>query len=345
MRKHDSGIRLEPVSSPPAAVRRRFSRRLLDVDRTSTANMRSLVRAITSAKSEYRRTRAAIVGADGLRRYSMLRKKLARVSRSARIRQSNALLEEIGVDRALTIRLRKAYLDAVRKLRDFGQLPVPPRDIAPFDCASPWVTYTAPYGGFLWSFAWERSDEPDNPVLVRHLDPMTGQIGSSIEAQLSGADNDDFLTAEYYTALTAWHTALATGPLEGYLAFEFRTSTYSGDVSDEFGLSSATFSHFGFARFRVADSVGTEDTQESRIFNFIDTAWGDDRSWSNYVAKPRDYHWYYFRTDASFDRGTPLLLEAGVHNTTWFEADDQSITMADDLDLRLDRIMVRSCPT
>jgi hypothetical protein len=38
-----------------------------------------------------------------------------------------------------------------------------------------------------------------------------------------------------------------------------------------------------------------------------------------------------------------VLLEAGIMNTTWFECDDESITTADDIELRLDRIMVRSC--
>jgi hypothetical protein len=46
----------------------------------------------------------------------------------------------------------------------------------------------------------------------------------------------------------------------------------------------------------------------------------------------------------AFAQGSALLLEAGVHNMTWFFADYESIKTADDLDLRLDRIMVRSCP-
>jgi hypothetical protein len=38
------------------------------------------------------------------------------------------------------------------------------------------------------------------------------------------------------------------------------------------------------------------------------------------------------------------VLEAGVRNVTWFQANDMSVTMEDDLDLRLDRTMVRSLP-
>ena len=87
------------------------------------------------------------------------------------------------------------------------------------------------------------------------------------------------------------------------------------------------------------------DTQESRIFNFIDTDWGDGTPWSNFVSAPRDLHWYYFKTAESFAQGSALVLEAGVWNSTWYFADDESIKTANDLDLRLDRIMVRSCPS
>jgi hypothetical protein len=38
------------------------------------------------------------------------------------------------------------------------------------------------------------------------------------------------------------------------------------------------------------------------------------------------------------------VLEAGVWNSTWYFADDMSIKTSNDLDLRLDRIVVRSCP-
>jgi hypothetical protein len=67
-------------------------------------------------------------------------------------------------------------------------------------------------------------------------------------------------------------------------------------------------------------------------------------SWNNYVSAPRDLHWYFFRTTIPFEQGRVILLEAGVRHMTWFTANDESITTADDLDLRLHQIMVRSCP-
>jgi hypothetical protein len=179
-------------------------------------------------------------------------------------------------------------------------------------------------------------------VLTRHLDEATGRIGSSIRTYLSGADDDDFVDAEYYTCFYAWHTALADGPLDAYLVFVFRTSTYSGQVHDEFGFSDAVYNQWARVRFRVTNRAGRGDSQESRIFNVAGAAYGDDESWDDYVAPPNDMRSFYFRTSTSFAQGEPLLLEAGVLNTTWFTADDQSIETADDMDLRLDRITVRS---
>ena len=341
---HKSDVRLEPVKSLAEVVRRTRGR-LLDLDKSAAKENSAQSRKLKALKKEYRRNLAALMGRAGLRRYQDLRRKPSKAARSKRIRESSALLDEIGIDRVRAGRLQKAYLDDARKVIALGDSDAPPpRPRAP-SRDSPWVTYSAPYGGYFWSYAWDHSDEASDPVLARHLNPGSGQIGSSIKTQLSGADDDDFLNAEYYTALNVWHTALATGPLEGYLAFEFRASSYSGQVKDEFGLSDATYSQLARAHFRVLDSQGVLDTQESRIFNVIDTAWSEDASWNNYVAKPGDLHWYHFQTSESFSQGSVLVLEAGIWNMTWFLSDDESITTADDLDLRLDRIQVRSRPS
>jgi hypothetical protein len=342
---HKSGVRLKPIDWLSESVRRRARSKLLAADEKSAKQNQALARQLMALRSEYRRNLAALIGAGGMRRYRELREKLAKAPRAQRIREARRLLEEIGFDRVRAERLRKQYRDTARKLLKLDDVRIPPGVVLPDTHCSPWVTYTAPYGGFFWSFAWSRSDEASNPVLTRHLDNVTGQIGSAIDTRLSGADDDDFVEAEYYTALNTWHTAQATGPLEGYLAFEFSVSTYSGRVSDEYGFSNATFSQLARARFRVSDTQNVLDTQESRIFNFIDTDWGDGTSWSNFVSAPRDIHWYYFKTAESFAQGSALVLEAGVWNSTWYFADDESITTADDLDLRLDRIMVRSCPS
>lgn len=159
---------------------------------------------------------------------------------------------------------------------------------------------------------------------------------------ISGADDDDFLNADYYTSFRIWHQAIATGPLEAYLAFKFVTSTYSGQITDELGLSNATVNQWARSEFRVLAPDGIWDFQVSRMFNVLEVVWGGDVSWDNFVAAPNDIHWYYFRTSRSFTRGDQLLLEAGIRNLTWYTADDESVATADDLDLRLDRVLVRS---
>lgn len=338
---HKSGVRLEPVKSLGEVVRRTRGR-LLDVDKRAAKEISAQSRKLKALKKEYRRNLAALMGQAGMRRYQDLRKKLSKTSRSQRIRESSALLDEIGIDRERAGRLQKAFLDDARKLLALGDTDAPPpRPRAPRR-ESPWVTYSAPYSGSFWSYAWDHGDEASDPVLARHLNPSSGEIGSSIKTQLSGADNDDSLNVEYYTALNVWHTALASGPLEGYLAFEFRASPYSGEVKDEFGISSATYSQLARARLRVLDSQGVLDTQETLIFNIIDVDFGDGDLWKRVVSAPGDLHWYYFRTSESFAQGRVLMLEAGVRNMTWFLSDDESITTTDDLDLRLDRIQVRS---
>ncbi len=300
-------------------------------------------RELRALKSGYRRDLAALMGSTGMRRFRDLRKELSKAPRSKRIRETTSLLDEIGLDRVRAGQLQDPYLDDARKLLavDDGRFLRPP--IGPVK--SPWVSYGPPYGGYFWSYQWDRSDETSDPVLSRHLDPNTGQIGSSIKTQLSGADDDDFLNAHYYTAVNVWHTALATGPLEGYVTFEFNASPYSGQVKDESGFSDATYNQWARARFRVVDSQGVTGIQESRIFNFVGTDWGHGESWNNYVAKPRDLHSYYFRTDESFSQGGLLLVEAGIWNVTWFQSNDESITTSDDLDLRLESLRVRSLPS
>jgi hypothetical protein len=344
---HRADVHLASVDWLPVAARRRVRGALFSRDQERVKRNLTLARQLQTLKAEYGRDMSALMGRGAMRRYRELRKQLAKAPRSRRLLESNALLKQIQFDRVRAGKLRKSYLNAVRKLLlvvDTGRVSLPRPLLTDFG-KSPWVIHTAPYEGYFWSYSWERSDEADDPVLARHLDHISGQTGSSISTRLSGADDDDFLRAEYYTAVNVWHTALATGPLEGYLAFAFRTSTYSGQVSDEFGFSSATYSQWARARFRILSSQGLMDTQESRVFNFISTDWGDGESWSNYVALPNDVHWYYFKTATSFSQGSTLLIEAGIWNMTWFSSNDESITTADDIDLRLDCIKVRSCPS
>ena len=51
------------------------------------------------------------------------------------------------------------------------------------------------------------------------------------------------------------------------------------------------------------------------------------------MAPPGDIHRVHFATPKSYPAGNWLLMEGGVRSTSWFFADDQSITMSVDLDL------------
>jgi hypothetical protein len=341
---YKTGDRLARSPWLTEATRRRMLNALSKHDAASVRLNHAIVRELRALRTEYRRTLAALMGPAGARRWRALRSEMAEASRAQKLRASRALLDSIGFNRERADRLRRQYTAATSKLLQLRDVHFPPGGIVVDDRCSPNLTYTAPYDGFFWGFSWHRSDEASDPVLTRYLDMATGECGSAIETRLSGADDDDEVAVDFTTALRVWHTAQATGPLEGYIAFEFNNSTYSGTVSDEWGFSDATFSQLARASLRVLNTDGVIDQFESRIFNFIDTDWGDGASWSNFVSMPRDIHYYYFRTEAAFAQGSSLILEAGVRNMTWFFANDESIKTADDLNLRLDRIVVRSCP-
>jgi hypothetical protein len=338
----DFDVRLGTAGSSADQIRR-ARRDLLALEKDRAEASKSTARELRSLSAHYRRDLSDLVGAGGMRQLRQLRKNRSTMTRAQRTRRIDALLNEEGVDRARLRRLQKTYADDARVLLSRGnEKPVnPPR--LPGDC-SPWVTYKAPYAGYFWSYHWQRTSNVSLPELTRHLDSSNGRIGSSIKTHVSGAGDDESLIADYYTGLNVWHTAQATGPLEAYLAFEFTTSSYSGKVKDEFGFSFAVWQQWAAANFLALESQSQFERQESRLLVTVDTAWGDDKDWSDYAEKPRDIHYYYFRTAATFEQGTSLLLEAGISTHNWFEADDESITLAEDVDLRLDRIMVRSCP-
>lgn len=317
---------------------------LKGVDRESAQAQDAILRELRSARADYRKELRKVIGASGLRKFDGLRDDRANRKRSERIRRSISVLQEIGIDRSELDDLRRSYLATARDLLPRPDIS-PPQVPIDTPCDSPWVTYQAPYSGYFWSFRWERDADPSDPVLTRYLDRNTGRIGSRIDTKDDDAGDDDWLNVDYYTALNVWHTPLITGPLEVYLAFEFRNSPYSGTVRDEFGLSTILYSQLARARMVASDANDPVQTemQESLVYNRIEFLWGEDDDWSLRVAKPQDQHWYHFKTAATFQQGSSVLLEAGIRHLTWFETDDESIETSADLDLRLDRIMVRSC--
>ena len=341
-RKRASDFAFEPERSGGRAQLSLARRTLVEVNRARAEEAHSVRDELRGLRDEYRDAIAELIGPAGMRRLRKLGSDRSGASRAQIIRRTRTLLRNEGVDQTRLQRIQERYEQEARAIISAFDGPARHR---PLDggCDGPWVTYSAPFGGYAWAYAWERTANPSNPVLISHLDAQAARVGSSIQAKVSGAGDDDFLSASYYTGLNRWHTALDTGPLEVYLGFEFNASTYSGKVTDEFGFSFAVYHQWAGARLTAVGAQGGSESQRSRILAFIGVAWGENDSWDYYAEKPRDMHWYHFRTTTSFQQGEAVLLEGGVENMTWFEANDQSIAMADDVNLRLDRIMVRSC--
>jgi hypothetical protein len=334
-----------PGTTRGAAAEARARRAIASVERDASRRNKQAAKELERIQAEYRRELVRMVGAGGMRELDVLRSARSRLPRSRRIKRSVAVLEKIGVDKARILELRLPYLNRARKILD-GITAVAPLDLpyhAP--CDNPWVTYRAPFGGYSWAYAWERTSNPPNPVLERYLDTQTGLIGSRIEIEESSASDYDFVSAAYYTGLSAWHTPLSTGPLEVYLVFEFNTSTYSGEINDEFGFSDCLYAQGAYAELLAADAFDPvqRDTVKSSMYGFTEFSWAEDDFWLRQIAAPHDMHWYFFRTAATFQQGSSVLLEGGIRHSAWFQTNDKSVSMSADVNLRLDAIMVRSC--
>lgn len=301
-------------------------------------------RELAAVRRDYLKELKSLVGIRGIRELSAIRTG-RKLTRSQKIRRSIAVLEGTGLTREHIRVLSHPFLlrsrDILAEATQATEYEVPHDS----PCESPWVTYQPPFSGYVWSYDWHRSSGPANPVLSRYLDTTTGRIGSSIQAKDPDAGDDDDMAVDYYTGLNVWHTPLSTGPLEVYLVFKYVSSKYSGKIRDEFGFSNITYTQGAFARLLASDALNPVQTeeQESSMYGFTDFIWGGDIDWDREGARPRDLHSYFFRTGASFEQGSTVLLEGGVHHMAWFQTNDESITMSSNVDLRLDKIMVRSC--
>jgi len=341
---HKFDIRIAPAVAGEAGARRVMNR-VLKRDRDALRAAADLKRQIHTLDKEHRRQLTQLIGPRGVRELNAIRSSGAKIRRSQKIRRSLALLKDYGVERSQLLDLTRPYLRKTRDLMAQSSEALPDNEPLAGPCNSPWVSHTAPFGGYSWWYNWSRTSNPRDPVLERYLETSTGRVGSRIETKDPDAGDNDELTADYYTGFSLWHTPQMTGPLDIYLAFEFNVSTYSGKVRDEFGFSDIIHNQYAVARMTATDSQdpNQKDDQESVIYGFTDFLWGEDDDWSREVARPRDLHWYYFKTAATFYQGSPVLIEAGVQHGTWFRTNDESITMAANIDLRLDQVRIRSC--
>lgn len=338
-------IRLSNHRSISPALRARYLKLAAADARTREAEQKDTARKLAALSTAYRKKAVNAIGAKAFREYRALKKELENAPRAKRLRATQKFLDAIAFDRMRLRQLRREYFAAARLL-----LPDIRADLdgvfemAPPD-GSPWVEHRAPFNGvFDWT-TYTKQGDVNAPSFTTSANPATGVLRSRIRARVSDAGDDDQLTAEHEAGFTTWHTTLEDGRIEGFVVFEFRQrGIHRGEISDEWGFSNAVRSQSAVARLRVYANSGPVETLDSLIFAETEPHWGDADFWNHATGNPRDLHGFYFSTTRTYPQGTPLVLEAGIHNLAWLQVDDMSIDMTNDLDLRLEKIKLRSCP-
>lgn len=359
---------LKPNDEVPKDVQESARERVYERQREERERSERLASEIEHLRKAHRQEFGTILGTENVAAYAELRAAARREMRDMRtqvdpetpqgeaqiqrlrcrlINETDEFLARVGTDFDKLLELRQDHNARLQALVPSDLLNIPEVEIPTTvidDTLSPtWTIYTPPYAGFFWSLHAEWSDESDEPALDRHLDPTTGQIGSSIRLRVKGADNSDDSSAEYYTTNKLWHQTTAAGQLEGFMVLGRRTAArFEAKVSDEFGFSTATMIHGCNPQLRVLDPDETWDIQSNFIWGKADFTWGDGVSWEEHPIRGKNIHWYYFKTERSYSAGAWLLLEAALLNWAWFEADDMSVTLDNDLDLSLLSVRVRS---
>jgi hypothetical protein len=345
----ESDLHIDLAGAPPAAIRRRAQRAAVALEKDLLKRHRAQSSEVDKLRSAYRKDLSALLGAERLRRYRELRRQTKKLTPARRMREADKFIDSVGIDRRRVAAVQRKHTNKVAKVLANNPFPGPgpvsmTDSLSPIDDPYRWFSYRPPYVGSLWSYSKTHSDGASDPEMRRYLNHRTGQIGSRISLRVDDADDRDEARGDYYTSLLAWHMTHGAGPIEGHLVFSYVRSTYSGNIGDEFGFSAATHQQWADVYLRVIDPQGTDDVSSSPIFGYADNVWGESDAWNEQVAPPGDFRGAGFATSKSFPAGRWLLLEVGVSNSSWFFVDDQSITMSDDLELRLDEIRLHSRP-
>ena len=339
-------IRLSNDRSIPRTLRARYLKLAAAEGRVGAREQKATAQKVQALSSAYRKKAAVLLGVDSFTEYRALQKKFGNAKRAKRLSESNAFLGKLAFDRMRMRRLRHEYIEAARSvlddvigdLGDFRPPVLPPR-------CSPWVEHRAPFAGVFDSPTFTKKGDVGAPTFTHSADPVTGLLRSGIRIRVSDAGDDDQMAAEHEAGFTTWHTTLESGRLEGFMVFEFRQrGTYQGEISDEWGFSDGLRSQGAVARLKAYSLTEPVNTVEGHIFGETEFHWAEDDIWIRGVGNARDLHSFYFRTASSYPQGAPVVLEAGIWNMAWFQVNDMSIDMTNDLDLRLEKIVVRSCP-
>jgi hypothetical protein len=322
----------------PANLRRRFANDSAG-ERQLKAAWKSRTTEVRNLNRNYRDSFRALLGPEGMKEYRALKKRLAAASRSRRMREVDALLARHGVDRHRAQQLRNAHQKALARVFEDSRLLFPARNL--FRC-SPWVEYRAPYEGEFFLEHLTYGDTVQPREVQPRVDRSTGVIGSRVYTVVTEAGDDDHFGGTYYSAFRTTHTTLATGVLELHLEFETRALRMWGRMTDEWGWSNAQFLQRASAWIRVISAAHPDEAQYGSIMKAEGVSWGEDQRWD--VIDTANGQSHDFRTATSYPKGTHLFIETGVSNETQLDTNDTSVIMTADVDLRLDRLRVRSCP-
>lgn len=333
-RMRKSGYDLQPFREVPETFQQ-VARKATQVHHKERSNrINGLTSRLKQLSSEYAEELRSIIGIQQLNRL--------RASGGADV---DAVLNDAGgIDRMT--QFKAEYKMKAHSLVDYDQhstqgamiIAEPPPCQGANDS---WIVYSPPYPGYFWSYEWERSDEPDDPVLTRSLDQNSGQIGSLIQTRLSGADDDDFMNVDYYTAFKLWHQVRETGYLEAYLALRVTNLNYSRTADNEWGFSSFWLGQLTFPQLRILAPDETWDIKTRSIYGINESDRGTF-PWVEWEFPPSDIHWFYVRSDQCYTASSWVLLEAALQNGVFYTANDYSITTTNDVELVLDRVAVRS---
>lgn len=335
-KKHEFDYNLPLHPEVPKKFQEAAHRATLANQEMRSAQMKSLTLQLKQLGKEYKQELGAILGTKELK-----------TLRSSKVRDSYLVGANADNNIGRINQLKAEHAKKVSLLHDeYNIQPTldPATILAPLPYQGSnnnWVVYSPPYEGYFWSFEWGRSDEPDDPVLARYLNINNGQIGSSINHRLKGADDNDFVNGVYYTAFQIWHQVQSDGQLEAYLALRVNDIAYSQKASDEFGWSNFTQSQFTRVQLRI---LGTDENWEKKtklLYHHFEWTMGVPIN-QEWLFPRNDIHSFYLKSDKIYSAGSWVLLEAAIDNYSWFEANDYSITTTNNVNLVMDSVAVRS---
>lgn len=337
-----SDFRLAKAGSTPAGIRR-MAAAIKRRDKDAARSSRAINRELDALRSEYHARLSELIGREGVRGLDAIGS--ARLSRAQKERRAFLILKERGVDGLRISQLRRTFLKQALAVmgRPLPAIRIPHDDAC---AANPVTTYGPPYGGWYWSFYWERTSNFRDPVIDRYLDTSNGRLGSIIETRILESGDDDRVYVEYRTGFTLQHTPQIDGVLDVKLTFAFPNTAMSGQVRDEWYSSEAMHQQYVRAQLRVTDiqSPSLSEAMEYGIGGIAGYSDGDSDSWPPQpIVSSAETRTYELTTGTIFRQGSPVTIEAGITHVTLFNTDDMHGSTDADIDMRLTSIAVRSC--